>query len=70
MVKIHLQHLHHLLRRTRTKSLIDMLRPNISNEDYHADPALGSSRARQFARLLPTQGEACDGFNQVQAHQH
>jgi hypothetical protein len=30
-----------------------MLRPNISNEDYHADPALGSSRARQLLGSCP-----------------
>jgi len=30
-----------------------MLRPNINNEDYHADPALGSSRARQLLGSCP-----------------
>ena len=30
-----------------------MLRPNISNEAYHADPALGSSRARQLRGSCP-----------------
>ena len=30
-----------------------MLRPNISNEDYHADPALGSSRARNLLGSCP-----------------
>ena len=30
-----------------------MLRPNISNEDYHADTALGSSRARQLLGSCP-----------------
>ena len=32
---------------------LKMLRPNISNEDYHADPALGSSRARQLLGSCP-----------------
>ena len=31
----------------------NMLRPNISNEAYHADPALGSSRARQLLGSCP-----------------
>ena len=30
-----------------------MLRPNINNEDYHADPALGSSRARNLLGSCP-----------------